>query len=54
MLTVLINNFGLIISASFKISGFNISANIDLDIVQSPKGYTSLLLIVAFGVVCYM
>jgi hypothetical protein len=34
--------------------GFNISANINLDIVQSPQGYTSCIFNVAFGVVCDM
>jgi hypothetical protein len=32
--------------------GYNIPANIDLDIVQSPLGYTSCFLNFAFGVVC--
>jgi hypothetical protein len=32
----------------------SISANIDLDIVQSPKGYISCFLNFAFGVVCDM
>jgi hypothetical protein len=34
--------------------GFNIPANIDLDIVQSPQGYTSCFLNFALGVVCDM
>jgi hypothetical protein len=34
--------------------GFNISANIDSDIVQSPQGYTSCFLNFAFGLVCDM
>jgi hypothetical protein len=34
--------------------GFNIPANTDLDIVQSPQGYTSCFLYFAFGVVCDM
>ncbi len=34
--------------------GFNIPANIDLDIVQSPQGYISCFLNVAFRVVCDM
>jgi hypothetical protein len=35
-------------------NGFNIPANIDLDIVQSRQRYTSCFLNFAFGVVCYM
>jgi hypothetical protein len=33
---------------------FNIPASMDLDIVQSPLGYTSWFSIFAFGVVCDM
>jgi hypothetical protein len=34
--------------------GFNITTNIDLDIVQSPLEYASFFLTFAFGVVCDM
>ena len=34
--------------------GFNIPANIDSDIVQSPQGYNSCFSNFAFGVVCDM
>ncbi len=42
------------ISAIFKMGGFNIPANIDFDIVQSPQGYISCFFNFAFGVVCDM
>jgi hypothetical protein len=54
MLIVLLKLLCLDISACLKIGGFNIPANIDLDIVQSPTRYTSCFLNLAFGVVCDM
>jgi hypothetical protein len=42
------------ISASFKMGGFYIQVSIDLDIVQSPLGFTSWFLIFAFCVLCDM
>jgi hypothetical protein len=42
----------IFISGSFKLGGFNIPANINLDIVQSPEDILPVFLSFAFGVVC--